>query len=46
MERVIDSQQPYGIDKSSDQWRLMNESYQEGADLRATEAIYGDNYGF
>jgi len=46
MERVIDSQQPYGIDKSSDQWRLMNESYQEGADLRATEAIYGDSYGF
>lgn len=41
LERAIDSQQPYGIDKTSDQYRLMLESGEESASLRAAETMYG-----
>ena len=46
LERWIDSQQGVGIDRDSDQYRLMLGSNEEAAGLRTAEALTGDQYSF
>ena len=42
----IDSQEAVGIDRGSDQYRLMLGSNEEAAGLRTAEALTGDQYSF
>lgn len=46
LERWIDSQEAVGIDRGSDQYRLMLGSNEEAAGLRTAEALTGDQYSF